>query len=52
MKKDKAIRDTKKFDKLLDIQYGKIGAKKRDEFEERAQYFVINETLKDARKGA
>ncbi len=46
MKKDKAIRDAKNFDELLDIQYGKIGAKKRDEFEERAQYFVISETLK------
>lgn len=52
MKKDKAIREAKNFDELLDIQYGKIGAKKRDEFEERAQYFVISETLKDARKEA
>ncbi len=52
MKKDKAIRNAKNFDELLDIQYGKIGAKKRDEFEERAQYFVISETLKDARKDA
>ena len=52
MKKDKAIRNAKTFDELLDIQYGKIGAKKRDTFEERAQYFVISETLKDARKEA
>lgn len=52
MKKDKAIREAKNFDELLDIQYGKIGAKKRDDFEERAQYFVISETLKDARKCA
>ena len=52
MKKDKAIRNAKNFDELLDIQYGKIGVKKRDDFEERAQYFVISETLKDARKGA
>lgn len=52
MKKDKAIREAKNFDELLDIQYGKIGAKKRDDFEERAQYFVISETLKDARKQA
>ena len=52
MKKDKAIRNTKNFDELLDIQYGKIGVKKRDTFEERAQYFVISETLKDARKEA
>jgi HTH-type transcriptional regulator/antitoxin HipB len=52
MKKDKAIRNAKNFDELLDIQYGKIGEKKRDAFEERAQYFVISETLKDARKEA
>ncbi len=37
---------------MLDIQYGKIGTQKRDEFEEKAQYFVISETLKDARKEA
>lgn len=52
MKKGKATRNAKNFDELLDIQYGKIGAKKRDNFEERAQYFVISETLKDARKEA
>lgn len=44
MKKDKAIRNAKNFDELLNIQYGKIGTKKRDVFEERAQYFVISET--------
>jgi len=52
MKRDEAIRNTKNFDELLDIQYGKIGSKERDEFEARAQYFVISETLKDARKEA
>jgi transcriptional regulator with XRE-family HTH domain len=36
----------------LDIQYGKIGTIKRDEFEKKAQYFVISETLKDARRKA
>ena len=49
MKKNEAIRNAKNFDEILDIQYGQIGEKKRDEFEERAQYFVISETLKDAR---
>src|SRR3990172_5127570 len=49
MKKDKAIRNAKTFDELLNIQYGEICSKKRDDFEERAQYFVISETLKDAR---
>jgi HTH-type transcriptional regulator / antitoxin HipB len=46
------IRKAKNFDELLDIKYGKIGTEKRDEFEEKAQYFVISEILKDARKEA
>ena len=46
------IKDAKNFDELLDIKYGKIGAEKRDEFEKKAQYFVISEMLKDARKEA
>lgn len=37
MKKNEAIRKAKNFDELLNIQYGKIGTKKRDEFEGRAQ---------------
>lgn len=52
MKKDKVILQAKNFDELLDIQYGTIGTKKRDEFEKKAQYFVISETLKDARRKA
>ena len=43
MKKKEAIRNAKNFDEILDIQYGKTGKKKRDEFEEKAQYFVISE---------
>lgn len=46
------IKNAKNFDELLDIKYGKIGTEKRDDFEERAQYFVISEMLKDARKEA
>jgi len=46
------IRNAKNFDELLDHKYGKIGTEKRDEFEEKAQYFVISEMLKDARKEA
>ncbi len=51
MNKEK-IRNAKNFDELLDIKYGKIGTEKRDDFEERAQYFVISEMLKAARKEA
>lgn len=46
------IRNAKNFEELLDIKYGKIGTEKRDEFEEKAQYFVISEMLKEARKEA
>lgn len=44
MDKEK-IRNAKNFDELLDLKYGKIGTEKREEFEEKAQYFIINEVL-------
>lgn len=46
------IRNAKNFDELLDIKYGKTGSEKRENFEEKAQYFVISEMLKEARKEA
>ncbi len=49
MTKKERIRSARSFDELLDIKYGAIGTKKRNEFEERAQYFVISEMLKEAR---
>ena len=49
---NKEIIDAKNFDELLDLKYGKIDAEKRDQFEEKAQYFVISEMLKEARKEA
>jgi len=50
--RNEEIRNAKSFDELLDIKYGKIGAKERDDFEERAQYFVISEMLKESRREA
>ena len=50
--KNEEIRNANNFDELLDIKYGKIGTKRRDNFEEQAQYFVIGEMLKEARKEA
>lgn len=52
MKNKNNIRNTKTLDELLDIKYGQIGSRKRDEFEEKAQYFIISEVLKEARKEA
>jgi DNA-binding XRE family transcriptional regulator len=51
MRKEK-IRTAKTFDELLDIKYGKVGTPKRDKFEEKAQYFIISEMLKEARREA
>jgi DNA-binding XRE family transcriptional regulator len=50
--KNEEIRNAKNFDELLDMKYGKFGTKRRDDFEEQAQYFVISEMLKEARKDA
>lgn len=49
MKKLANIKAAKSFDELLDIKYGKAGKKSRDIFDEKAQYFAISETLKEAR---
>ena len=40
------------FNELIANKYGKVGSKKRDEFEERAQNFVLSVMLKEARKEA
>jgi DNA-binding XRE family transcriptional regulator len=52
MNNDNKIRNAKNFEELLDIEYGVIGNEKRDDFERKAQYFIISETLKDARHEA
>ena len=50
--KKEAIKNAKNFEELLDIKYGKVGTPKRDKYEERANYFVICQMLKEARKEA
>ncbi len=50
--KKKNIKNVTNFEELLENKYGKIGSTKRDEFEEKAQYFVISVMLKEARKEA
>ena len=47
-----ALKKVKSFDELLDVKYGKIGVPARNEFEQKAQYFVISEMLKEARNEA
>lgn len=47
-----AIRKAETFDELLEIKYGRVGTPVRDNYEEKSNYFVIMEILKDARKEA
>ncbi|MEA1979744.1 MAG: helix-turn-helix transcriptional regulator [candidate division Zixibacteria bacterium] len=44
------MKDITTFDEHLDSRYGKIGTKKRTEFEIKAKAFAIGEILRDARK--
>jgi DNA-binding XRE family transcriptional regulator len=46
------MKDIKTFDEHLDERYGKIGTKKRTEFEIKAKAFAIGEILREARKEA
>jgi len=46
------MKDIVTFDEHLDQRYGKIGTKKRTEFEIKAKSFAIGEILRDARKEA
>ncbi len=50
--KKKNTKNVTNFEELIENKYGKIGSTKRDEFEEKAQYFVISVMLKEARKEA
>jgi len=52
MENKKELKKAKNFDELLALKYGEIGTDKRDNFEEKAQYFVISEILKETRKEA
>lgn len=45
-------KNIKNFDELIDFEHGKIGTESRNQYEEKAQYFVISEMLKASRKEA
>jgi DNA-binding XRE family transcriptional regulator len=42
----------KTFDELIEREYGQIGTEARNDYEEKAQMFIVSEMLKDARKQA
>src|SRR5574344_1804872 len=37
------------FDELIELEHGKIGTDSRNEYEEKAQMFIVSEMLKEAR---
>lgn len=48
----KSLKNAKSFDELLLLKYGPIGTPERNEHEAKANYFVISQMLKEARKEA
>lgn len=42
----------KTFDALIEREHGKLGTESRNEYDEKAQMFIISEMLKEARKEA
>lgn len=44
--------DIRDFDELIELEHGKIGSESRNEYEEKAQMFIVSEMLKEARKEA
>ena len=45
-------KELRTFDELLELEHGKMGTESRNEFEEKAQMFIVSEMLKEARKEA
>ncbi len=48
----KKYENIKSFDKLIEVEHGKIGTESRNQYEENSQMFIISEMLKEARKEA
>jgi len=48
----KDYKEIKTFDELIEKEYGKVGTESRNEYEEKAQMFIVSEMLKEARKDA
>ncbi|MFA5850927.1 MAG: helix-turn-helix transcriptional regulator [Bacteroidales bacterium] len=42
-------KDIKNFDDLIEHEHGKLGTESRNEYDERAQMFIVSEMLKEAR---
>ena len=45
-------RGIKTFDELVEREHGKIGTESRNDYEQKAQMFIVSEMLKEARREA
>lgn len=45
-------KNIRNFDDLIELEHGKLGTESRNEYEERAQMFIVGEMLKEARREA
>ncbi len=50
--KKESLKNAKSFDELLHVKYGAIGTPKRDAYEKKANFYVVCQMLKEARKEA
>ena len=47
--KDKAIMDCNNLDELLNVEFGEVGTKSREEFDKDTEAFCLAQTLKEER---
>ena len=47
--KDKAIMDCNNLDELLNVEFGEVGTKSREEFDKETEAFCLAQTLKEER---
>ena len=47
--KDKAIMECNNLDELLNVEFGKVGTKSREEFDKETEAFCLAQTLKEER---
>lgn len=50
--KENALMNCSSLDELLDVEFGKVGSKTREEFDRETEAFCLAQTLKEERKRA
>ena len=50
--KENALMNCSSLDELLDVEFGKVGSERREEFDRETEAFCLAQTLKEERKRA